>query len=191
MGCLTLILCLLVQNCLHSRRQQIVARSAAKSARIVANLFPEFARNQLFGRGTQKSNVSSNNLSSDVAGDMANAAKNRTRPSPVRNEYDEEAPPDRGGDAAAVGSSLRSFDSGENSAVEGSGGKRAKGLKIKVSDFVDTPATKLRRFLAQPAPTKEDDSHINAEIGLHEPIAEVFEKTTVMLADIDGFTAWW
>mmetsp|Transcript_12061 Transcript_12061/g.27486 ORF Transcript_12061/g.27486 Transcript_12061/m.27486 type:complete len:1731 (+) Transcript_12061:313-5505(+) len=180
----------LVYDYFVSRRQQIVVRSAAKSARIVANLYPEFARNQLFGRDTQKSNGSNSNLSGD-AGDMANAANNRTRQSPsdpVKNEYDEESPPDGGGmDAASV---PRSFDSSENCAMEGFGSRRSRRGKIKVSDFVDTPATKLKRFLAQPAPTKEYDSHLNADIGLNEPIAEVFEKTTVMLADIEGFTAW-
>lgn len=154
-------------------------------------MYPEFARNQLFGRDTQKSNGSNSNLSGD-AGDMANAANNRTRQSPsdpVKNEYDEESPPDGGGmDAASV---PRSFDSSENCAMEGFGSRRSRRGKIKVSDFVDTPATKLKRFLAQPAPTKEYDSHLNADIGLNEPIAEVFEKTTVMLADIEGFTAWW
>lgn len=173
---------LIAQNFLHShsRRQQILVRSAAKSARVVANLYPEFARNQLFGG--DKSTASNDIL------DMASPASDGRSPSPdpIKNDYDEEAPPDRGGvDPAAV---HRPFDSGDYCEVRRGS---AKGLKIKVSDFVDTPATKLKRFLAQPQPTKEYDSHLNADIGMSEPIAEVFEKTTVMLADIVGFTAWW
>lgn len=74
--------------------------------------------------------------------------------------------------------------------VTSSSGQRRKGLKSKVSDFVDTPATQLKRFLAHPMPGR-DDYNLCTEIGEVEPIAEVFEKTTVMLADIEGFTAWW
>lgn len=78
---------------------------------------------------------------------------------------------------------------------EGGGGRRdslsrKKALKSKVSDFVDTPATQLRRFLSHPMPSREYDYNLCNEIGEVDPIAEVFEKTTVMLADIEGFTAW-
>jgi len=68
--------------------------------------------------------------------------------------------------------------------------QKRKGLKSKVSDFVDTPATQLKRFLNHPMPSREYDYNLCTEIGEMEPIAEVFEKTTVMLADIEGFTAW-
>lgn len=64
-------------------------------------------------------------------------------------------------------------------------------MKSKVSDFVDTPATQLKRFLAHPMPSREYDYGLCTEIAEIDPIAEVFENTTVMLADIEGFTAWW
>lgn len=68
---------------------------------------------------------------------------------------------------------------------------KRKGLKSKVSDFVDTPATQLKRFLSHADSGKDSDYNLCMEIGEMEPIAEVFENTTVMLADIEGFTAWW
>ncbi len=67
---------------------------------------------------------------------------------------------------------------------------RTKSLKMKVSDFVDTPTTQLRRFLNHPAPSREYDYNLNTPIIELDPIAEVFERTTVMFADIAGFTAW-
>ena len=88
-------------------------------------------------------------------------------------EYDEEDP--RGVSDSAISTSCH----------------RKKGLKSKVSDFVDTPATQLKRFLSLPMHSREYDYNLCTEIGEREPIAEVFEKTTVMLADIEGFTAWW
>lgn len=68
---------------------------------------------------------------------------------------------------------------------------RKKGLKSKVSDFVDTPGMQLKRFLSHPTSSRDYDYNLCMEIGDMEPIAEIFENTTIMLADIDGFTAWW
>ena len=67
-------------------------------------------------------------------------------------------------------------------------GKRK--LKLKVSDLVDTPANQLKRFLSHPIPSKNYDLNMVSELDVLDPIAEVFENTTVMIADIEGFTAW-
>jgi hypothetical protein len=64
-------------------------------------------------------------------------------------------------------------------------------LKLKVSDLVDTPANQLKRFLSHPIPSKNYDLNMVSELDIMDPIAEVFENTTVMIADIEGFTAWW
>jgi len=63
-------------------------------------------------------------------------------------------------------------------------------LKLKVSDLVDTPANQLKRFLSHPIPSKSYDLNMVSELEVMDPIAEVFENTTVMIADIEGFTAW-
>jgi len=63
-------------------------------------------------------------------------------------------------------------------------------LKLKVSDLVDTPANQLKRFLSHPIPSKNYDLNMVSELDVMDPIAEVFENTTVMIADIEGFTAW-
>lgn len=96
---------------------------------------------------------------------------------------------------AATTNSTQEYDEEDPRIVDGqqlaASVQRRKGLKSKVSDFVDTPATQLKRFLNHPMPSKEYDYNLYTEIGEMEPIAEVFEKSTVMLADIEGFTAWW
>ena len=95
----------------------------------------------------------------------------------ARELYDDEDPNAPGGGGSISGMSTASQI-------------QKKGLRSKVSDFVDTPATQLKRFLAHPMPSKEYDFNLCTNFE-REPIAEVFEKTTVMLADIEGFTAWW
>lgn len=149
-----------------NHRQRVVVRSAARSARIVHSLYPQFVRDNLFGENRRNR---TDGPPRAVSGD-ATKTKNSTQ------EYDEELP----GMVNSGAADLKSC------AVT----TRRKGLKSKVSDFVDTPATQLKRFLTHPMPSREYDYNLCTEIGEMEPIAEVFEKTTVMLADIEGFTAW-
>ena len=134
------------------------------------SLYPQFVRDNLFG-GEQSSAAAKrkDNASGGVNGQNGPAHTSSTQ------EYDEED--------ARHGPSIITAVSTEP--------PRKKGLKSKVSDFVDTPATQLKRFLNHPMPSREYDYNLCMEIGEMEPIAEVFEKTTVMLADIEGFTAWW
>ena len=137
-------------------------RSAARSARIVHSLYPEFVRDNLF----RSESARDKEMQKDVA-----KAVSAVTGTDSTQQYDEEDPP-----------VIRSV-------LTGSAPKR-RGLKSKVSDFVDTPATQLKRFLNHPIGSKEYDYGLYTEIEM-DPIAEVFEKTTVMLADIEGFTAWW
>lgn len=81
------------------------------------------------------------------------------------------------------------FDEGPQYSSNDAGTKRK--LKLKVSDLVDTPANQLKRFLSHPSPGKSYDLNMAPELDVMDPIAEVFENTTVMIADIEGFTAWW
>jgi len=69
-------------------------------------------------------------------------------------------------------------------------GASKRKLKLKVSDLVDTPANQLKRFLSHPIPSRSYDLNMVSELDVMDPIAEVFENTTVMIADIEGFTAW-
>lgn len=151
-----------------SHRQKVVVRSAARSARIVHSLYPQFVRDNLFG-GEGNSSTSQKRKEGTPIGPDGPANTNSTQ------EYDVEDP--------------RIISVSESDRCAGS--TRRKGLKSKVSDFVDTPATQLKRFLTHPMPSREYDYNLCTEIGEMEPIAEVFENTTVMLADIEGFTAWW
>ena len=94
------------------------------------------------------------------------------------------------------------FNNVKNSSQQASAGELDEGpsspaepnkrkLKLKVSDLVDTPANQLRRFLSHPTiPSKSYDLNMVSELDVMDPIAEVFENTTVMIADIEGFTAW-
>ncbi|KAL9179241.1 hypothetical protein ACHAXT_008531 [Thalassiosira profunda] len=143
-------------------RQRVVVRSAARSARIVHSLYPEFVRDNLF----RSESARDKEMQKDVA-----KAVSAVTGTDSTQQYDEEDPP-----------VIRS------SVLTGSAPKR-RGLKSKVSDFVDTPATQLKRFLNHPIGSKEYDYGLYTEIEM-DPIAEVFERTTVMLADIEGFTAW-
>ena len=85
---------------------------------------------------------------------------------------------------ASVGESSEDHPSSSGNEV----GKRKR--KLKVSDLVDTPANQLKRFLSHPIPSKNYDLNLVSELDVMDPIAEVFENTTVMIADIEGFTAW-
>lgn len=86
-------------------------------------------------------------------------------------------------------SAVDEFDESPLSSHNDSNNRRK--LKLKVSDLVDTPANQLKRFLSHPIPSKNYDLNMVSELDIMDPIAEVFENTTVMIADIEGFTAWW
>lgn len=129
----------------NSYRQKVVVRSAARSARIVHSLYPQFVRDSLMS--SRK----------DLRDPIEAANTDSTQ------QYDPEDPSYR----------------------------RKGSIKSKVSDFVDTPGMQLKRFLSHPTSSRDYDYNLCMEIGEMEPIAEIFEKTTVMLADIEGFTAWW
>lgn len=135
---------------LHSYRQKVVVRSAARSARIVHSLYPQFVRDSLLSHGKKNLSRHPDQIGTDVANTDS-------------SHHDEENP--------------RMLD-------------RKRGLKSKVSDFVDTPGMQLKRFLAHPTSSRDYDYNLGMEIAEMEPIAEIFEQTTVMLADIEGFTAW-
>ncbi|KAL7547034.1 LOW QUALITY PROTEIN: hypothetical protein ACHAWF_010347 [Thalassiosira exigua] len=162
----------------RSHRQKVVVRSAARSARIVRSLYPQFVRDNLFRPEGQ--HIRSDDRGAAVCIEAGHTGSTK--------EYDEEDPRSgSGNNDRALG--LPTRRSSENGGFGGET-RRKRGLKSKVSDFVDTPATQLRRFLTHPMPSHEYDYGLYREIGGVEPIAEVFEKTTVMLADIEGFTAW-
>jgi len=83
-----------------------------------------------------------------------------------------------------------SADEVEDTSLSAANEPNKRKLKLKVSDLVDTPANQLKRFLSHPIPSKNYDLNMVSELDVMDPIAEVFENTTVMIADIEGFTAW-
>lgn len=151
----------------HNSQIPILLSSCSYRQKVVVRSAARSTRiiNSLYPQFVRDSLLSSEKRNSDHGGAdvvIRNSAE----------EYDEEDP-----QRSPMGSSSMSY--------------RKKGLKSKVSDFVDTPGMQLKRFLSHPTSSRDYDYNLCMEIGDMEPIAEVFEKTTVMLADIEGFTAWW
>jgi len=142
-------------------RQKIIERSAAHTTRIVHSLYPAFIRDSLFENAQSERKR--------IDGPVHAPSKSNLE---LKNDEEEDA------------SNRGKLNSSRQQSY------RTKSLKMKVSDFVDTPTTQLRRFLNHPAPSREYDYNLNTPIIELDPIAEVFERTTVMFADIAGFTAW-
>jgi hypothetical protein len=156
-------------------RQRVVERNAAHSTRIVNSLFPTFIRGKMLGQDSKslhrEESLRQNNSTAAVASQSSHIQSSQESV----QRYDEEAP-------APVGGKALSYRAG----TINKGNSRRRGLKLNF----DTPATQLKRFLTHPMPSREYDYNLSTSIIEMDPIAEVFENTTVMLADIEGFTAW-
>mmetsp|Transcript_18394 Transcript_18394/g.32434 ORF Transcript_18394/g.32434 Transcript_18394/m.32434 type:complete len:1211 (-) Transcript_18394:204-3836(-) len=143
------------------KRYQKLFNSTAKTNAIVSSLFPAEIRDQLFGTGKKKTTSSNNN---------------NKKNSPNDDDDEEEGFDAAGTPAESTKYRLKNYLAEEDGAMTAAGGAGAASGPSNLVNPGDDE--KIREAMAG--------------IDMHEtkPIAELFPNTTVMFADIAGFTAW-
>ena len=146
----------LAYDYLVERRQQIIAKTAARSDAIVQSLYPARFRDRVY--------LDSQN--NDVSHQPSRPRRSSDRPS----------------QHGALGpiEAMQSI----NSSVQGYRDDDSTGRVGRLPMLPETPKVRLKSYLFD-APTVVSSYDFGSE-----PIAEMFTDTTIMFADISGFTAW-
>lgn len=152
----------LAYDCLVERRQRNILKNAARSDAIVHSLFPVGFRDRVFQDGEGNDEISAQ------------------RPWLIRvgRAYSEHT--------------IKSGTVGENppamqsisSSLQESREDDMPGRRVLLPILPETPKIRLKSYLID-APSMLTSCDFNSE-----PIAEMFTDTTIMFADIAGFTAW-
>ena len=191
-----------IYDCLVEKRQKVVMKTAVKSTKIVNSLFPSQVRDRLFhhesdhepeedepsrdvlpmtvpgivspGGGFGGDDQNSENCEGiadfdmeDEGGDNVQVTKEGSAPH-RRDSNDSSDPPQRQKRRGSMG--------GGGFVGLGIGGARRGGVSKLASNYSGWSGS---------------DTHTDATMGIHgPPIADLFPNTTIMFADIAGFTAW-
>jgi class 3 adenylate cyclase len=193
--CATIIL-FAVYDLIVERRQRLVLKSATEARAIVSSLFPAVVRDRLFesNRADKKQkkkdkkksmkgdkNKDEPTLPTDLAGSEGELMIEEVPDSPMSNIDFEHAPNLQGSLNAAAMKQIMN-----NMGAPPLGGE----TKLVRNKTVAHPKHRLKSFLAD-GDSKSQSEAFNGEFAtLSKPIADLFPHTTVLFADIVGFTAW-
>lgn len=191
-----------IYDCLVEKRQKVVMKTAVKSTKIVNNLFPSQVRDRLFHHESdhepEEDEPSRDVLPMTVPGIVSPGGGFGGDDQNSENcegiaDFDME---DEGGDNVRVtkeGSALHRRDSNDSSdppqrqkrrGSMGGGGFVGLGIGGARRGGVSKVASNYSGW-------SSSDTHTDATMGIHgPPIADLFPNTTIMFADIAGFTAW-
>jgi class 3 adenylate cyclase len=194
--CATIIL-FAVYDFIVERRQRLVLKSAMEARAIVSSLFPAVVRDRLFESNREKKKQK----------------KKDKKKSKKKSKGDDKVEPEHPTNLAGsdgefiietVPGSPMSLDMERAPALHGSLNSAAmkqimNGLgapplgggetKLNRKHSVQHPKHRLKSFLAD-GDSRSQGEAFSGELGLGKPIADLFPHTTVLFADIVGFTAW-
>ena len=187
----------ILYDCLVEKRQKVVMKTAVKSTKIVNNLFPSQVRDRLFHQESDDEPEEDNNkdllpmtvprMVSPAGGEIGQVGEDiESGGDAVKFDIDEDASsdqarPDKHGAPDSGRPKRRRSVGGFGGFGIGAGGRKGGLNKI---------ASNYSGFTGG---SGSDDYTMstNLTMGIHgPPIADLFPNTTIMFADIAGFTAW-
>ena len=181
-----------IYHCFVERRQTAVVEAARRSQAIVGSLFPSVVHGRLFThvekeQEEQKLPKSSNANATLRRTSMGMGGGDGRPPEPERQnsnlssvDLEPYSPPSA--DVESKESSILSLEHNNNN-----NDKREALNQSFRSTRSEPPVQLLRTFLSQPSPDTGSKRQI---LENSKPIADLFPNTTIMFADISGFTAW-
>jgi class 3 adenylate cyclase len=194
-----LVVC--IYDCVQERRNQSVLKAAMEARAIVSSLFPAVVRDRLFETNRQEQALKKKKnkrrlrrkkkdkkkKNDDNNDDSLDANPGEGLPIPgildVSKGDMEMAPTAGTVDARAVQRIVDSIQSPRVDDDRSSGSNKKSG--------VSHPKHRLKNYLSTPTSAYGfNDKSDEFGFGLGKPIADLFPHTTVLFADIVGFTAW-
>ncbi len=174
----------LIYDYFLERRNKATLTSAMEARAIISSLFPATVRDRLFETKRVQRKEKKKKLKK-LKKKMKELRKRRKKKEQEDSKADSPRTPEGPSPATlspravqnlldsvpALGTSMRNID-----AV----------IKNKGQNFVMHPKHQLKNFLANTSSAFE----LSEELSLNKPIADLFPHTTVLFADIVGFTAW-